>query len=517
MADNSNGTNSSVIKAPEYKELASVTEGRTITGDSTRAESIRSFGYQEETGSGAGDWFGNLLTTDYFWNNNREPAPSFNFFLRIEAVFDAPCRSVRAFTKENEFEEIQEGGRNDYVILKRKPISRRFTLQVERYVGIDKVDPLQLGTEMVLPMILAVSRVSSSSSGFAETLSETEFIRFYAFTGCIVTGKEYGELNAEQSGLLREVTTIAYREMIALTTPNADMTKKPWNIVDWDANRTDPNARANDPFPAWNEARAEKRTWLIGSHQENKDKTENDMRSAARPKSDSNRAKAKMWGGFDGSSHDKTKNKSATQNEYDGTTATVKLWKMPAEGEEASAKALRSATVNDRNDKARAVKKAWKVKKGKIDAKGRSATVPESDTRKATVKSWNIDPKKTRQSKAVKPTDDKKRANAVSFTIKNPEKNAFAVKPPADGQKAAVSNMFDGNKKATVNSQNDTARAKLKAWKIKKGKIDVASRIAAVPENDGSKATVKSWNMDPKLSRQQSAGKPTGDEKRAGA
>ncbi|MCR5467359.1 MAG: hypothetical protein K6F37_00220 [Lachnospiraceae bacterium] len=296
MADENKNqqSNKSVINAPKYKDIATTTDGRTVSKDDTRAESVRNYGYQEETGSGASDWFSNLLTTDYFWNYNREPAPSFNFFLRVEGVFDAPCRSVRAFTKENDFEEIQEGGRNDYVILKRKPITRRFTLQVERYVGIDKVDPLQLGTEMVLPLILAVSRVSSSSAGFADTLTETEFIRFYAFTGCIVTGKEYGELNAEQSGLLKEVTTIAYREMIALTTPNADMVKKPWNIVDWNKKRSDPNSRANDPFPEWNSARATQRLWKIGEHDITKD-TESDMRSAARPVKDKDRAKLKSW------------------------------------------------------------------------------------------------------------------------------------------------------------------------------------------------------------------------------
>ena len=240
MSDQSTNTNSNTSSSSpllyEQKDIVKSSRKELSAEEikaqgAGRATNIRNYGYVEETVNDAGDWFGGLLTTDYFWNYNREPAPSFNFFLRIEGVFDAPCRAVRAFSKENEFEEIQEGGRNDYIILKRKPNTRRFTLQVERYVGIDKIDPLQLGTEMVLPMLLAVSRVSSTSAGFADTLTETEFIRFYAFTGCIVTGKEYGELNAEQSGLLKEVDTIAYREMIAITTPNADMVNPPWDIT----------------------------------------------------------------------------------------------------------------------------------------------------------------------------------------------------------------------------------------------------------------------------------------------
>ena len=139
------------------------------------------------------------------YNLGLNPAVNFNFMLRVEGVLDLPCKSIRAFQKENEYEMIQEGGLNDYVHLRRKPISKPFTIQVERYVGVDMLDPLPSGTELVLPLMLYVNRYS--------VYGEFHPIRVYVFTGCTVMSKEYGELNAEQSGLLTEITTIAYREM----------------------------------------------------------------------------------------------------------------------------------------------------------------------------------------------------------------------------------------------------------------------------------------------------------------
>ena len=147
---------------------------------------------------------GNIVVQNFGLN----PAPNFNFMLRVEGVFDLPCKSVHVFQKENEFEYIHEGGLNDYVHMKRKPISKPFTFQVERYVGVDGllVDYLANGTELVLPLILLVNRHEWSGYAFP--------VRTYVFTGCTVIGKEYGELNAERSGLLTETTTIAYREMV---------------------------------------------------------------------------------------------------------------------------------------------------------------------------------------------------------------------------------------------------------------------------------------------------------------
>jgi hypothetical protein len=145
------------------------------------------------------------------------PAVSYAFALQVEAMFMLPCRSIRVFTKENEFDYYQEGGLNDYVHMLRKPISKPFTFQVERYVGVSAsadfhsgfLDPLTLGTDLVLPLILYVNR--SPSPGWIDNMDFKNCARAYIVTGCTVTSKEFGELNAEQSKLLTETTTIAYR------------------------------------------------------------------------------------------------------------------------------------------------------------------------------------------------------------------------------------------------------------------------------------------------------------------
>ena len=151
------------------------------------------------------------------------PAVSYNFGLQVEAMFFVPIKSVRVFTKENEFDYYQEGGLNDYVHMLRKPISKPFTFQVEKYVGTDSgmfdansgfIDPLALGTDLMLPLILFVNRAQTTNAG--DNFSFDNCARAYIFTGCTVISKEYGELNAEQSKLLTETTTISYRELFAI-------------------------------------------------------------------------------------------------------------------------------------------------------------------------------------------------------------------------------------------------------------------------------------------------------------
>ena len=146
------------------------------------------------------------------WNQGKNPLVNFNFMLRVELMFDLPCKSVRAFTRELEYDYIQEGGLNDYVHMRRKPITRPFTLEIERYVGVDYIDPLPLGADLVLPVLLFVSR------------NHDQFIpgvvaRTYVFTGCTVMKKTYGDLVADQSGLLVETTTLGYREMLCVDIP----------------------------------------------------------------------------------------------------------------------------------------------------------------------------------------------------------------------------------------------------------------------------------------------------------
>jgi predicted nucleic acid-binding Zn-ribbon protein len=150
------------------------------------------------------------------YNKGLNPVVNFNFILRVELAFDLPCKSVKAFTRENEYEFIQEGGLNDYVHMRRKPISKPFTFDVERYVGVEYFDPLPNGAELALPVILIVCRHAH------ELHFPTMWARRYAFTGCTVMKKTYGELNAEQSGLMTETTTIAFREMLIVDTPFYD-------------------------------------------------------------------------------------------------------------------------------------------------------------------------------------------------------------------------------------------------------------------------------------------------------
>lgn len=147
-------------------------------------------------------------------NQGKSPLVGYNFMLRVEGIYDLPCKSVHAFSRELEYDFIQEGGLNDYVHMLRKPISKPFTLEVERYVGVDYVDPLPEGADLMLPIILMVSRYQQQSSFIPFVCART-----YVFTGCTVMKKEYGELAAERSQLLVETTTIAYREFAVLNAP----------------------------------------------------------------------------------------------------------------------------------------------------------------------------------------------------------------------------------------------------------------------------------------------------------
>ena len=157
----------------------------------------------------------------------RNPITAFNFVLEVEGVYFLPLKSVRAFTKENEYEYIKEGGVNDYVHMKRKPISKPFTFQIERYVGTERfLDPLANGTELILPLILHVYR-HAAMRGFT-ALPDASPARLYTFTGCTVISKEYGELNSERSGILTEVTTIAYRELMVVTNCFTSTEKDRW-------------------------------------------------------------------------------------------------------------------------------------------------------------------------------------------------------------------------------------------------------------------------------------------------
>ena len=149
---------------------------------------------------------GNILVS----NQSNNVLVNYNFMLRVEGIYDLPCKSVHSFTKENEFEYVQEGGLNDYVHMLRKPVSKPFSFTVERYVGMDIIPPLQLGAELILPVILMVA---PNADQFEQAK------RTFVFTGCTVMSKTYGELNAEKSDLLTETIVIGYREMTEVTIP----------------------------------------------------------------------------------------------------------------------------------------------------------------------------------------------------------------------------------------------------------------------------------------------------------
>ena len=154
MADNNN--NSGSTTNPEYMAIQDLPAGTGVGGRQ--------------------DW-GNKVVV----NTGTIPVINFAFMLRVEGVFDLPCKAIKGIRRENEFDYIQEGGLNDYVHLKRKAITKPFTFQVERYVGVDWVDPLPLGVELVLPVILFVNK------GCFPSLKP---VRTYTFTGCTVISKD---------------------------------------------------------------------------------------------------------------------------------------------------------------------------------------------------------------------------------------------------------------------------------------------------------------------------------------
>ncbi len=142
-------------------------------------------------------------------NADNQVIPAYRFLLRVEGYQDVPLKSIRPFSKENEYEYIAEGGLNDYVHTVRKQASKPFTLVVERYVSQKFIDPLTNGMAMVLPMILFIGNADAQKFDFWA-------VRTYIFTGCVIMNKEVGGFDAEKSGLLTETITIGYENSFAL-------------------------------------------------------------------------------------------------------------------------------------------------------------------------------------------------------------------------------------------------------------------------------------------------------------
>ncbi|MCR5278220.1 MAG: hypothetical protein K6E19_02155 [Lachnospiraceae bacterium] len=276
----------------------------------------------------------------FVYNTGRNVSPNFNFMLRVEGLFDLPCRRVHSFTKANEYEYIQEGGLNDYVHMRRKPVSQPFTFQVERYVGVDYLDPLQPGTDLILPVVLFVCRMEMHKNFMP--------FRTYTFTGCTVMSKEYGELNAESSGLHTETTTIGYREMIRVTLPDG--------ILEGIAN-------AGHKFDF--ELAKDKDGNVTGLKPKGK-------HSAARhPKNDSDRATKYLWTGTDITT-DGTK-KTVTASDGTSIEYTHRKSAKPQTGVKSKATMIQNAVL-------------WKYKasNGKGNTTQKRALYPDTDSPEAT-------------------------------------------------------------------------------------------------------------------------------------
>jgi len=137
----------------------------------------------------------------------RDPLTGYNFCLRVDGKYDLPCKSIQSFEYGNEYEYIREGGLNDYVHIRKKQASQPRTFQVERYVGIEKTDYLEVGKSFSIPLMLFVSNKAGDFQRVART---------YVFIGCTVINKKYGDMDASRSELLTETTTIAYQQLLCV-------------------------------------------------------------------------------------------------------------------------------------------------------------------------------------------------------------------------------------------------------------------------------------------------------------
>ena len=140
-------------------------------------------------------------------NAFKDVIPSFRFMLIVNGYDEIPCKSIKPFSRELEYEYVQEGGLNDYVHILRKPASKPFTIQVERYAIPQTEDPISEGTVYQLPMQLVVGENHGMSF---------ERKRTYLLLWPRILNKEIGSLDAERSGLLTETVTIAYSHMILM-------------------------------------------------------------------------------------------------------------------------------------------------------------------------------------------------------------------------------------------------------------------------------------------------------------
>lgn len=144
----------------------------------------------------------------------RNPLLNNIFLLRVDALYDLACIRVKGIVQDKEYENILEGGVNDYVQLREKPVSKPKILEIERYIGEKYLDPLPVGKRLDLPLVLYVSR-------YINDFNNSKMV--FNFNGCTVMEKKYGDLDAEKSGLMTETTKIAYQEVEVSTTENEEI------------------------------------------------------------------------------------------------------------------------------------------------------------------------------------------------------------------------------------------------------------------------------------------------------
>ena len=160
---------------------------------------------------------------------------NFQFSMTVELVYDIPLRAVRNINKQNEYEHIHEGGLNDYVHMRRKPISQPFTFEVERYLTTSWTDPLSNGTELTLPVILWLDKwandwctnISEPDPSKRKYKHDSQSGKLFIFTGVIVMGKRYGEFNAEKPEVATEIITLGYNNLYVLSN-YAALCGSPW-------------------------------------------------------------------------------------------------------------------------------------------------------------------------------------------------------------------------------------------------------------------------------------------------
>lgn len=134
-------------------------------------------------------------------NNEHGMLMTMNFTLWVEKE-EIGCKSIRGIEEQEEQEYICEGGVNGYVHIRPKPPSSPRKIQVIRYLAEGYKDVFPPGRVLEEPLVLEVG-------GGAEGSGRVQF----QFTGCVVAGRAFGEIQAEQGGILTETADISYQEM----------------------------------------------------------------------------------------------------------------------------------------------------------------------------------------------------------------------------------------------------------------------------------------------------------------